>query len=137
MDPKLVELYERLKEKGLSSERERKILAELEAANVHDLPDAGRAGSTKSFRKFQNIYNYDDLSFLQAITALQSTHSMQVEVPFAQGSQVSEPGGVGAVLRAPFNWTAPPLRAHGGLLAFGLTAGRSLLRQGRLLLLLF
>jgi len=75
MDPKLVELYERLKEKGLTPEQERKILAELQAGDTHDLPETGEAGSSKSFRKFQNIYNYDDLSFLQAITALQSTHN--------------------------------------------------------------
>ena len=75
MDPKLTELYERLKKKGLTLEQERKILAELEAADAHDIPDAGKAGSSKSFRKFQNIYNYDDLSFLQGITALQSTHN--------------------------------------------------------------
>ena len=75
MDPKLIELYEHLKEKGLTPEQERKILAELETADVHDLPETGEAGGYKSFRKYQNIYNYDDLSFLQGITALQSTHS--------------------------------------------------------------
>ncbi|MGD9241285.1 MAG: hypothetical protein PVG69_14730, partial [Desulfobacterales bacterium] len=75
MNPKFVELYERLKKKGLTPEQERKILAELEAADTHGIPDADKAGSTKSFRKFQNIYNYDDLSFLQGITALQSTHN--------------------------------------------------------------
>ena len=75
MDPKLIELYERLKEKGLTPEQERKVLAELESAYVHDTPDQEKDASTKSFRKFQNIYNYDDLSFLQGITALQSTHN--------------------------------------------------------------
>jgi uncharacterized sporulation protein YeaH/YhbH (DUF444 family) len=75
MDPGLIELYERLKEKGLTPEQERKVLAELEAVGTHDIPGGGKAGSTKSFRKFQNIYNYDDLSFLQGITALQSTHN--------------------------------------------------------------
>ena len=44
MDPKLVELYERLKKKGLTPERERKILAELETVDAHDIPDAGKAG---------------------------------------------------------------------------------------------
>ncbi len=58
MDPKLIELHNRLKKKGLTLEQERKILAELEAAGAHDLPDFGAAGSFKSFRKFQNIYNY-------------------------------------------------------------------------------
>ncbi|MGD8493046.1 MAG: hypothetical protein PVH44_05535, partial [Desulfobacterales bacterium] len=75
MDPKSKELYERLKEKGLTPEQEGKILAELEAAGTHHLPASGQAGSFKSFRKFQNIYNYDDLTFLQGITALQTTHS--------------------------------------------------------------
>ena len=75
MDPKLEELYTRLKQKGLTPEQERKILAEMEAAGSHNLPDPGSKGSYKSFRKFQNIYNYNDLSFLQGIAALQSTHN--------------------------------------------------------------
>ncbi|MDX1709326.1 MAG: hypothetical protein R3274_12040, partial [Desulfobacterales bacterium] len=75
MDPKSKELYQRLKEKGLTPEQERKLLAELEAADTQHFADSGEAGSPKSLRKFQNIYNYDDLTFLQGITALQSTHS--------------------------------------------------------------
>ncbi|MBW2433047.1 MAG: hypothetical protein JRF36_05565, partial [Deltaproteobacteria bacterium] len=75
MDPKLIELYERLKEKGLTPEQEGKILAEMEKAGSHRLTDGGWHGSYKSFRKFQNIYNYHDLSFLQGITAMQTTHS--------------------------------------------------------------
>ncbi|MDH3884534.1 MAG: hypothetical protein OET63_09980, partial [Desulfobacterales bacterium] len=79
MDPKLLELYEHLKKKGLTPEQERKILAELEAADAHDLPETAAAGSSKSFRKFQNIYNYNDLSFLQGITAMQSTHNTSLK----------------------------------------------------------
>jgi hypothetical protein len=78
MDPKSKKLFKRLKKKGLTLVQERKILAELKAAGAHDLPDFGAAGSFKSFRKFQNIYNYDDLSFLQGITALQSTHNINL-----------------------------------------------------------
>ncbi|MGD9279257.1 MAG: hypothetical protein PVF60_00125, partial [Desulfobacterales bacterium] len=70
MDPKLKELYKRLKENGLTPGQERKILAEWEAAGSHNLPGRGSKGFYKSFRKFQNIYNYNDLSFLQGITAL-------------------------------------------------------------------
>jgi uncharacterized sporulation protein YeaH/YhbH (DUF444 family) len=75
MDTKLIELYKRLKQRGLTPEQERKVLAELEAADSHGLPETGEAGSYKSFLKFQNIYNYNDLSFLQGIAALQSTHN--------------------------------------------------------------
>jgi hypothetical protein len=75
MDPKLKQLYDRLKEKGLTPEQERRILAELNTAGSHTVPDDGRHGSYKSFRKWQNIYNYQDLSFLQGLTALQSTHN--------------------------------------------------------------
>ena len=75
MDPKLLVLYKQLKEEGLTPEQERKILAELNTGCSHTLPDDGRPGSYKSFRKWQNIYNYQDLSFLQGITALQSTHN--------------------------------------------------------------
>ncbi|MGD8301373.1 MAG: DUF444 family protein [Desulfobacterales bacterium] len=75
MDPKLKELYERLKEKGLTPVQDRKILAELETVDSHHLPGIGPGSPFTSFRKFQNIYNYHDLTFLQGITALQSTHS--------------------------------------------------------------
>jgi len=74
MDPKLTEFYERLKKRGLTPEQERKLLAELEAADAHALAGTGETGSFKSFRKFQNIYNYADLTFLQGIVALQSAH---------------------------------------------------------------
>ena len=75
MDPRFNEIYNRLKEKGLTPEQERKILGELELAGEHIMADAEAAGVSKSFRKFQNIYNYDDLSFLQGIARLQSTHN--------------------------------------------------------------
>ncbi|MBW2517855.1 MAG: hypothetical protein JRE88_13810, partial [Deltaproteobacteria bacterium] len=45
MDPKSKELYERLKAKGLTPEQEHKILAELEAAGTHPLPESGQTGS--------------------------------------------------------------------------------------------
>ncbi len=75
MDPKSKKLFERLKAKGLTPEQEQKIRAELVGAGTHDFPATGEAGHFKSFRKFQNIYNYDDLTFLQGMTALQSTHN--------------------------------------------------------------
>jgi uncharacterized sporulation protein YeaH/YhbH (DUF444 family) len=75
MDPHIIELYNRLKKKGLTAEQERKFLAELEAAGSHAIPEAGGTGSAESVRKLQNIYSYNDLFFLQAISAMQSTHN--------------------------------------------------------------
>ena len=75
MDPKSKELYEGLKKRGLTPEQERMILAELETADTHHLPERGPTGPFRSFRKWQNIYSYHDLTFLQSITALPSTHS--------------------------------------------------------------
>jgi len=71
----LNKFYSKLRAKELTPEQERRILAELETAGEQHLIDAAEAGSIKSFRKFQNIYNYDDLSFLQGITRMQSTHN--------------------------------------------------------------
>ena len=94
MDPKLIDHYNRLKEKGLTPAQERKILAELESAGAHDLPDGGEGGSFESFRKFQNIYNYADLSFLQGIVALQNEDGRATGqiVRTGQFSQQSETG---------------------------------------------
>jgi uncharacterized sporulation protein YeaH/YhbH (DUF444 family) len=75
MDPKLVELYERLKEKGLTPAQERKILAELNDDGSHDLPDASAGGEGGIGPVPRQFYSYNDLFDLQAMAALETTHS--------------------------------------------------------------
>jgi uncharacterized sporulation protein YeaH/YhbH (DUF444 family) len=72
MDPKFTEFYNRLKEKGLTPEQERNILAELQIAGSHEIP---LTDSSKLFPVFQNIYSYNDLTWLQGLTAMRSTHN--------------------------------------------------------------
>ena len=75
MDSKLVEIYEKLKEEGLSAEQEKKILAELNDDGSHDLPDASADGAGGIGPVARQIYSYNDLFDLQAIAALETTHT--------------------------------------------------------------
>jgi uncharacterized sporulation protein YeaH/YhbH (DUF444 family) len=76
MDPKLEELYQRLKEEGLTAEQEKKILAELsDDGAAHDPADASAGGEPGIGMVSKSLYAYNDLFDLQAITALESTHS--------------------------------------------------------------
>jgi uncharacterized sporulation protein YeaH/YhbH (DUF444 family) len=77
MNPKLLKLYEKIKANGLTPEQEQKILLELHAeGNSHDIAtrvsqtDTGSEGNAP-----KNIYAYNDLSALQAISAIQSTYN--------------------------------------------------------------
>jgi uncharacterized sporulation protein YeaH/YhbH (DUF444 family) len=79
MDPKLINLYNRLKEEGLTPEREQKILSELYDERTHDLPDdispSESSGTQAFFYAPSTIYEYNDLNVLQAFTALESTYN--------------------------------------------------------------
>jgi uncharacterized sporulation protein YeaH/YhbH (DUF444 family) len=75
MDPKLAKLYERLKEGGLTDEQEQKILAEINAGGSHDLPDTSAGGAGDIGPVARQIYGCSDLFHLQAIAALETTHS--------------------------------------------------------------
>ncbi len=79
MDPKLKELYTKIKNEGLSPEQEQKILVELNDDSTHDMPgeasDANATGDERLIPASKNIYTYNDLFDLQAISALQSTHN--------------------------------------------------------------
>jgi hypothetical protein len=75
MNPKLEELYERLKKDGLTAAQEKMILAELKDDATHDLPDASTGGDRDIGPVSKNLYAYNDLFDLQAIAALESTHS--------------------------------------------------------------
>jgi uncharacterized sporulation protein YeaH/YhbH (DUF444 family) len=76
MDPKLIELYERLKKEGLTAAQEQKILAELNDDEVsHDLPEAAAEEGEGIGLVSKNLYAYNDLFDLQAIVALESAPS--------------------------------------------------------------
>jgi len=82
MDPKRIKFYNRLKEEGLTPEREEKILSELHDESTHDLPDdaptSESAGTKTFFNVPYSIYEYNDLDVLQAFTALQSTYNISL-----------------------------------------------------------
>ena len=82
MDPKRIKLYNRLKEEGLTPEREEKILSELHDESTHDLPDAAATSESSGIKTFfhvpYSIYEYNDLDVLQAFTALQSTYNINL-----------------------------------------------------------
>ena len=80
MDPNRLKLYNKIKERGLTPERDQKILSELYDERTHDLPDAspdsGSAGMETFSCASDNIYAYNDFSSLQSMTALQRTYSV-------------------------------------------------------------
>jgi len=80
MDPNRLKLYNKIKERGLTPERDQKIFSELYDKRTHDLPnaspDSGSAGMETFSHASDNIYAYNDLSSLQSITALQRTYSV-------------------------------------------------------------
>ena len=80
MDSKLLNLYQKLKQRGLTPGQEQKILAELNDTGSHDIPDADLPGDgkRKAFQAAQNFYAYHDLLDLQGITAMQSTPNVSI-----------------------------------------------------------
>ena len=83
MDPKCIKLYNKLKEEGLTPEREKKILSELYDEGTHDLPDDAPSYESTNTKNFfhvpYSIYEYHDLNVLQAFTALQSTYNISLK----------------------------------------------------------
>jgi len=79
MDPKRIKLYNKIKEEGLTPEREEKILLELYDESTHDLPDDALASESAGTSIVPySIYEYNDLNVLQAFTALQSTYNISL-----------------------------------------------------------
>ncbi len=79
MDPERIKLYNKIKEEGLTPERDQKILSELYDESTHDLPDAASTTEPAGTKRLSivpyGIYEYNDLSVLQAITALQPSYN--------------------------------------------------------------
>ena len=80
MNQDLIKYYNELKQKGLSPEREKKILAELNDAGSHDLPNVGAPEDTEGTLpgSIQNVYAYHDLLDLQGMTAMRSTPNVSI-----------------------------------------------------------
>jgi hypothetical protein len=79
---KLKKLYDEIKERCLTPERDQKILSELYDEGTHDppdlSPDTGRAGTAAFSHASDNMYSYNDLSWLQSMTALQSSYTARL-----------------------------------------------------------
>ena len=79
INSRLVEIYEKLRQEGLTAAQEKKILSEINDDARHDLPDVATGGDNGAKEGIgpvsKHIYSYTDLFDLQAISALESTHS--------------------------------------------------------------
>ncbi|KAF0220369.1 MAG: hypothetical protein FD174_1270 [Geobacteraceae bacterium] len=64
MNPKLIELFNKIKEKGLTPEREERLLAELHFEGAHGIPGKPAGGGI-----VPSIYEQNDLSVLQEMPA--------------------------------------------------------------------
>ena len=80
MKTKLTHLYRKLKKKGLSPEREQKILFELNDAGTHDLPETESSPDDKQafFPIRHSFYDYHDLLDLQGLTAMQFAPNVSI-----------------------------------------------------------
>jgi uncharacterized protein len=80
MEPNLIDLYNKLKKRGLTPERDQKIQLELNDPGTHDLPDIDVPGTEKnsSVPALRNIYAFQDLTDLQGMTAMQSTPNVSI-----------------------------------------------------------
>jgi len=82
MDAKKQEIYKKIKKRGLSPKQNQRILAELYDEGAHDPADVstgtGRAETEAFFGGPYDIYAYNDLSWLQSMTALQSTYTARL-----------------------------------------------------------
>jgi uncharacterized sporulation protein YeaH/YhbH (DUF444 family) len=78
----LKNFYDEIKERGLTPERDQKLLSELYDEGTHGLldlsPDTGRAGKAAFSPASGNMYSYNDLSWLQSMTALQSSYTARL-----------------------------------------------------------
>jgi uncharacterized sporulation protein YeaH/YhbH (DUF444 family) len=78
-DSKLDKYYQKLKTRGLTPDREEKILSELQNRGTHDILAGSKrlpGGPTDPAPK--SVYDYNDLATLQAISSPSSTYAMQL-----------------------------------------------------------
>ncbi len=71
MDPKLHQYFSDIKARGLSREREERLLRELEGSTTHDLPPAIEDSTTAGFVPGpESVYSWVDMDALQRLTPL-------------------------------------------------------------------
>lgn len=79
IDPKLLKIFNELKEKGLTSEQEEKFLSELQVEGTHDVPQPSRGDGNETTGEIglasNSVYTFHDLSVLQSIPPPQSTYT--------------------------------------------------------------
>ncbi|MCP4345047.1 MAG: DUF444 family protein [Desulfobacterales bacterium] len=75
MNPKLLQIYNELKERGITPEQEKKILAELNFEGSHDLPETQDSREETFSPASDNIYEYNDLPVLQDMSAPQGSYT--------------------------------------------------------------
>jgi uncharacterized sporulation protein YeaH/YhbH (DUF444 family) len=80
METNLIDLYNKLKKKGLTPEQDKKIQLELNDTGTHDSPDFGSPGSEKDSSALapRDIYAFHDLTDLQGMVAMQSTPNVSI-----------------------------------------------------------
>ena len=80
MDSKLKNLYQQIKQRGLTPEQEQKILAEMSYKGSHAIPEPGASGDRQdnTFQPGKHIYAYQDLLDLQGVTAMQSSPNVSI-----------------------------------------------------------
>ena len=80
MKTKSIQLYRELKKKGLSAEREQKILLELNDPASHELPadDPAAGAGPGVFPRQDSVYAYHDLLDLQAMSVMQLPPSVSI-----------------------------------------------------------
>ncbi len=69
MNPKLLKIYNELKERGMTPDQEKKIPAELNSEGSHDIPETHDSKEETFSPVPDNIYEYNDLSVLQSMSA--------------------------------------------------------------------
>jgi uncharacterized sporulation protein YeaH/YhbH (DUF444 family) len=75
MTPKLFDIYNRLKEKGLTPDQEERILGELRLGGRHEPPPASGSGGMPLAG---DLYAWNDLAALQGIFSLQVPHTTSI-----------------------------------------------------------
>ena len=79
MNNRNIKYYQALKASGISPEQDRIISSELEDGNIHDTPEPLPHGQseTTSFES-ESVYDYQDLSVLQSVTALHQPYASAI-----------------------------------------------------------
>ncbi|WDN90841.1 uncharacterized protein BuS5_03812 [Desulfosarcina sp. BuS5] len=78
MDPKLLKYFDRIKDRGFTPEREKRILKELHDNRTHDDP-GGLQNITSASPSSIGFYGYNDLLMLQALSEPSSSYALRLK----------------------------------------------------------